>query len=210
MIAFGVAGWDLTAEEIISLVLRHKHKLRGLRLRDVHLKEGMWKDVLSTLRFSMPRLKWVSLRRIGYVPGPDEMEDVGAEVPDDQPWANSDSDSEDDDEFIVPGPNETHQVQNGSGHQTMPSEGSGGNAPQAADENFDSDSSGDEHESENHATEFPDLESPTIAPTTAFHGSVGTSFDSLPEELLDDGTPVSNAKRKIWERWVISHQDPLG
>ncbi|KAK0330448.1 hypothetical protein LTR94_032805, partial [Friedmanniomyces endolithicus] len=59
LVAFGVQGWKLDAEEIIDLALRHRERLKGLRLRDVLLKDGSaWKDVLSVLRDSMYRLEW--------------------------------------------------------------------------------------------------------------------------------------------------------
>ena len=67
LVAFGVQSWKLDAEEIVNLALRHKDRLKGLRLRDVRLKDGStWKDILVTLRNALHRLEWVSLRRIGY------------------------------------------------------------------------------------------------------------------------------------------------
>jgi hypothetical protein len=67
LVAFGIQGWCLSSEEIIEMARRHKHKLRGLRLRNVYLKSGSrWVDVLHYLRNDMKHLEWVSLRGIGY------------------------------------------------------------------------------------------------------------------------------------------------
>lgn len=94
--AFGIQAWHLDAKEIIDLARRHSKTLRGLRLRDVLLKEGsVWKDVLLVLRAEMEHLDWVSLRRIDYSNYFDEMSAGSMEVPDDPPASASDSDDED-------------------------------------------------------------------------------------------------------------------
>jgi hypothetical protein len=210
LVALGVAGWDLTSEEIINLALRHKEKLKGLRLRDVHLKEGMWKDVLRTLKYSMERLRWVSLRRIGYVPQFDEIENGGAEVPDDQPWALSESESEDDDNDAAPGPSEPHRRENG--HVIAPglSNGLQSNGHLNSDDEFDSDESDDQHEDENNATEFPVLDSPTISAPAPFDDLTDDWLPYPTDELDDDGSAISNTKRKAWEQWVVSHHQANG
>ncbi len=47
-----------------NIARRHHRTLRGLRLRDVSLRDGsMWKDVLSMLREEMDNLEWVSLKQ---------------------------------------------------------------------------------------------------------------------------------------------------
>ena len=98
LLAFGIQAWRLDADEIIELAQRHREKLKGLRLRDVLLKDGSrWKDVLAFLRREMIRLDWVSLRRIGYTANFDEqLARLGAEVPDDPPGGASESDDESD------------------------------------------------------------------------------------------------------------------
>ena len=94
--AFGIQAWHLDANEIIDIARRHSKTLRGLRLRDVLLKEGSnWEDVLSVLRAEMEQLDWVSLRRIDYSNHFDEMSAGSMEVPDDPPASASDSDEED-------------------------------------------------------------------------------------------------------------------
>jgi hypothetical protein len=64
--ALGIQAWRLKPEEIIDIARRHRKSLRGLRLREVLLKEGQWSDVLQMLRSEMQVLDWVSLRRIDY------------------------------------------------------------------------------------------------------------------------------------------------
>jgi len=94
--AFGIQAWRLDANEIVGLARRHSKTLRGLRLRDVLLKEGSsWRDVLLVLRAEMEQLDWVSLRRIDYSNHFDEMSAGSMEVPDDAPASASDSDDED-------------------------------------------------------------------------------------------------------------------
>jgi hypothetical protein len=201
----GVAGWDLSSEEIINLALRHQ-KLRGLRLRDVHLKEGsMWKDVLGSLKYSLSRLRWISLRRIGYVPTMEDMENGGAEVPDDQPWALSESETDSDDEDGAPGPSDPtrrihREAEATNGHQS--------NGRLSSDEDSDSES---EHEFESHATDFPNLDSPTTQTPAPYEEDIWADNQLFPDDLDDDGRSISNAKRKIWEQWVVGRRrDEMG
>jgi hypothetical protein len=103
LVCFGIQGWKLHAAEIIALTARHRKTLRGLRLRDVLLKEGSrWKDVLPHLKDNMTRLEWCSLRRIGYAAHFDDLSAAqGAEIPDDplggtsESSESSDADSDD-------------------------------------------------------------------------------------------------------------------
>ncbi|KAK5171747.1 uncharacterized protein LTR77_003383 [Saxophila tyrrhenica] len=207
LVALGVAGWDLTAEEIINLALRHREKLKGLRLRDVHLKEGgMWKDVLRSLKHSMPRLQWVSLRRIGYVPQFEESDPGGAEVPEDQPWALSDSDSEseDDEDSTIAGPSEQGHYTNGYHTNSNSFTTSNGHVHDHDHDDIDSAvGTDDEHEPEDNATEFPNLDSPTSATAPLFAYEMAHNPDLPNGDIDDDGFSVSNAKRKLWEQWVV-------
>ncbi|KAJ5731342.1 uncharacterized protein N7483_005850 [Penicillium malachiteum] len=60
-------GWRLDADEIISLIRRHRRQLRDFRLFAVYLRpRGRWKDVLCVLRNEMERLDSVELREIDY------------------------------------------------------------------------------------------------------------------------------------------------
>ncbi|KXT08717.1 hypothetical protein AC579_1574 [Pseudocercospora musae] len=197
LVAFGVQGWELEQDEIFAMVRRHPG-LRGLRLRDVHLKEGsLWKDVLKVLRAEMHELQWVSLRRIGYTQyfhSQQFTQDVGTELPDFNELSQSSSDEEeeedDDDDESEAGPSDTGRY-------------SYENSSDGDDEEEDEDSD-DEHGPEAHEVDFPNLNSPdtpTSAPWCTCSGG-GGRLESA-EELDDDGLRVDNNKRKYWERWVL-------
>lgn len=101
---FGIQGWKVHADEIIAITTRHRRTLKGLRLRDVHLKEdSRWKDVLPHIRNTMTRLEWCSLRRIGYAARFDElMASQGGDMTDDYEFgslSDSNSDAESDADF---------------------------------------------------------------------------------------------------------------
>lgn len=193
LIAFGVQGWELDADEITGLLRRHANKLRGVRLRDVHLKEGsLWKDVLGFLREEMRQLSWVSLRRIGYTAyfhSPEFSQHTGAEVPGEMP---EDSDSEEADEIVVAGTasDSASEVQaeeeRSAGYDSDEAEGSDEEHGPAADE-----------------MEFPSLESPVTPPSAPWCSCDRRELTGAEEVLDDDGYFVDNAKRKRWERWVL-------
>lgn len=71
----GLHCWNLESDEIIDLLERHKKSLRSVRLRNITLRSGRWKEVLEYirlnlgLRFNPPRLKWISLNGVGYNTG---------------------------------------------------------------------------------------------------------------------------------------------
>ena len=180
--AFGIQAWKLEAAEIISLVQRHRDKLRGLRLRDVLLKEkSMWKDVLRVLREDMERLDWVSLRRIGYAKHFDEqMAETGIEI-EDIPGGDSESGDEDDD------------LSHTTSEANYPSD-----RQSDTDMADDLDEEEDHDENGPHANEmgFPQL-SDNARPWCNCKGQEPLSVD----ELGDDGIPVSNPQRKLWEKW---------
>ena len=63
-----IQGWRLHAEELISLIRRHRRPLRDIRLTSIHLREGShWRDVLSTLHEDVDCLERIDLRDIDYV-----------------------------------------------------------------------------------------------------------------------------------------------
>ena len=177
--AFGIQAWRLEAYEIIELVKRHKKTLKGLRLRDVLLKEGsVWKDVLAMLRTEVEHLDWVSLRRIDYSQHFDEISARSMEVPDDLPAGGSDSDEED--EFP------THfndlDVDNGS---------------EGDDSDLDSNADTDHGPDANEFALSPDT--PTSMPfCTCSH----STYPCNPDDLGDNSRSVTYAQRKIWEKWV--------
>lgn len=205
--AFGVQAWRLDGEEIVKLARRHRRTLRGLRLRDVLLKEGSkWKDVLAMLREEMEMLDWVSLRRAGYashfdqhVAGTIELhnEDYhgGGEIPP--------SDSDDEWEENAGPDHNPHLDQDHDENE----ESSGSEMENEMDDD-DGASAGDDDESvvdseaSDHGPEANDLEldTPVTAPYCTC-GRLGWSDD--PDDLGDNGINVSYSQRKMWEQWVI-------
>lgn len=189
LLAFGIQAWRLDADEIIGLARRHREKLRGLRLRDVLLKEGSrWKDVLASLREDMMRLDWVSLRRIDYEKHFDEQWVLGAEVPDDH-FIGSDSSSDDDSEDWDPHDEEENEVQDN--HVDNESENSL--------DDSDSESSTDEPEQGGNI-HFPPMSPDT--PASVPWCNCSSRVDGA-EGLGDDGEAVTYSQRKFWEKWVV-------
>ncbi|KAK7519025.1 hypothetical protein IWZ03DRAFT_162386 [Phyllosticta citriasiana] len=189
LLAFGIQAWRLDADEIIALARRHRDRLKGLRLRDVLLKDGsMWKDVLAFLREEMFRLDWVSLRRIGYAKQFDEQwAAAGAEVPDDPPGGASESDDESDWD-----PHANADQDDGS----LDSLGD--------DSSIESDN---EHSDDDNGPEEEGMDFPMISPDTPssvpWCNCGRNAFPESPEALNDNGMFVSNPQRKIWEKWVV-------
>ncbi|KAL6716533.1 hypothetical protein ACLMJK_006100 [Lecanora helva] len=180
--AFGIQAWRLEADEIISLARRHKKTLRGLRLRDVLLKEGSsWKDVLHVLRTELEQLDWVSLRRIDYSAHFDEVSEIAKqsiEVPDDPPPSGSDSDEED--EF----PNHLNDMD-------LEDESDGDDSDEVSD--ADTDHGPD-------ANEF--ALSPDTPTSMPFCTCSRSAYPTNPEDLGDNGRFVTYQQRKLWEKWV--------
>ncbi|WEW59226.1 hypothetical protein PRK78_004695 [Emydomyces testavorans] len=187
--AFGIQAWRLDSREIIDFARRHRKTLRGLRLRDVLLKEGsMWKDVLSMLHDEMEQLEWVSLRRIDYSNAFDEKWATSADISDIQSFPNSDS--EDDNNFDV------YEGQNGQADDDM--------------------SIGEESDgmSDHNGDDGPRAHQIELAPDTAINAPVlhvppfMNQWELLSsvsaDELDDNGLNVEYRQRKIWEAWVIS------
>ena len=177
--AFGIQAWHLDADEIIKLARRHNKTLRGLRLRDVLLKEGSkWRDVLFMLRREMEQLDWVSLRRIDYSTHFEEVSAGSMEVPDDPPASGSESDDEDG----FPGQLDGLDLADDS-------EG------EDSDDNSDADT--DHGPDANELALSPDT--PTSMPfCTCSHNSYPANAD----DLGDNGRVVTYQQRKMWEKWV--------
>ena len=182
--AFGIQAWRLDSDEIIDLVKRHKKTLRGLRLRDVLLKEGsVWKDILSVLRLEMEQLDWVSLRRIDYSNHFDEVSEIARqsiEVPDDPPASGSESDEED--QF----PNHLNDMELGG---------------------EDDDEGDDSDEGSNADTDHgPDANEFALSPDTPtsmpFCTCSRSAYSTNPDDLGDNGRFVTYHQRKLWEKWV--------
>ncbi|KAF2741981.1 hypothetical protein M011DRAFT_462830 [Sporormia fimetaria CBS 119925] len=192
LVAFGIQAWRLDADEIIGLARRHRERLRGLRLRDVLLRDGSrWSDVLSALRRDMFRLDWVSLRRIDYETHFDEQWVLGAEVPDD-PLIGSSSDEESSDSL-----DDDWDHHNGAEDDDdddhFPSHHSQGSM--------------DESESEAEPEQGGNMDFPPMSPDTPAsvpwcNCNGRGSFDDNADCLGDDGVQVTYTQRKFWERWV--------
>ncbi|KAF1827681.1 uncharacterized protein K489DRAFT_309602 [Dissoconium aciculare CBS 342.82] len=196
--AFGVQAWILHAHEIIAFVRRHKN-LKGLRLRDVHLRDGsMWKDVLAVLRNELPRLQWVSLRRIGYLPFR-LPQGIGSEIPDDFLAGRLDSDEDDhddhddddeDDDSTDPG------VGLQSEAMTLPDDGE-------SESPSDNENDDDDDDDDNSRLDFPGLDADGAKSTVQRCNCDGQVHLESAESLNDDGIQPDNATRKKWERWVL-------
>ena len=183
--AFGVQAWRLDAEEIMALGRRHSKTLRGLRLRDVQLKEGsMWKDVLAMLRAEMEQLDWVSLRRVDYANHFDEVWANRIEVPDYHPGGASDSDEED-----VFGT-----------HVDLEEDNEGEDEDEFSDD-------GSRSHSDGHSDHGPDANELTLSPDTPaslpFCTCSRSSFPATADDLGDNGRFVHYQQRKLWEKWVV-------
>jgi hypothetical protein len=183
--AFGVQALRLDAEEIMDLARRHRKTLRGLRLRDVQLKEGsMWKDVLAMLRAEMELLDWVSLRRVDYSNNFNALWGDSMEVPDYPPGGASDSDDEDDFHAHVELEEDVYP---------------------AEDEGEDDDD--DSVQSDADTDHGPDANELALSPDTPaslpFCTCSRSSFPATADDLGDNGHFVSYQQRKLWEKWVI-------
>lgn len=200
--AFGIQAWKVDADEIISLVGRHRERLRGLRLRDVLLNQGSrWADVLRYLHDEMPQLDWVSLRRIGYTETFNRQW-TGAEIPEDPPGGGSDSDSEVD----LDAGSERDDDSRGAARRRSEDFSDDDDDDDASDTYSDDDG---EHGPHAHEMGFPQLAQDRLAASRLQPRQDVNLLEW--NELGDDGETVSNAQRKIWEKWVVSRQmDPAG
>lgn len=185
--AFGIQAWRLDSQEIINFARRHRKTLRGLRLRDVLLKEGsMWKDVLAMLHNEMENLEWVSLRRIDYSNAFDEKWATSADISDIQSFPNSDS--EDEEIFDSYDPNDPQDDNSSIGEESDGMSSHNG-----------------EEGPTNNELELNDtrMTVPTLLMPYAVNPWEKLSAMSV-DELGDHGTNVEYRQRKVWEAWVIS------
>ena len=178
--AFGIQAWRLSADEIINIARRHSKTLRGLRLRDVQLRDGsMWKDVLAMLRTEMEQLDWVSLRRVDYSRHFDELWANSMEVVDGSLAGASDSDDED----------------NFSAHFSVP-----GSVVDSEEDDWDEHSMAD-------TDHGPDANEIALSPNTTaslpFCTCSRSSNPASADDLGDNGLFVLYQQRKMWEKWVI-------
>lgn len=198
--AFGIQSWCLHGDEILDFALRHRKTLRGLRLRDVLLREGSkWCTVLSVLRDQMHNLEWVSLRRIDYVQN-QSIRQTGINVLDGT-GSLSPSDSEDEviDELEA-------QATAAAAADIL------GPLAQQEPDGDDTPSIGEESDSlsSNNGEDGPSGHQIGISPETGILPNTSQSrrwldLSSLSaDDLCDSGVYVDSRLRKIWEEWVVS------
>ena len=193
--ALGIQAWRLAPQEIIDIARRHRRTLRGLRLREVLLKEGRWSDVLQMLRNEMGLLEWVSLRRIDYASHFDNVQagqgfEIGDEddEPDHQAFGlmnidASSSDEENDGESEGQEDDEASAIAGGG-------EGSG-------------DDSGVSNEGSDHNPVADQLDLPLSSDPTAARPLEPSSASA--NELGDNGVAVAGRQTtKAWEAWVTA------
>jgi len=197
LVAFGIQGWRLHDHEIIAFATRHKERLRGLRLRDVMLREGsMWKSILGFLHSEMRRLDWVSLRRIDYAAHFDTVwENAGIELPDDPPGGLSSSDEDTDSEDDIYWDEETERQDDETNHSTTASDWDSMNGSESED--------GEERGRAAHEMDFPPLSSPDTANSAPWCNCNKRAFPVSVDNLGDDGTSVDTKQWKTWEKWVL-------
>ncbi len=228
--AFGIQAWRLDAEEIIGLVRRHRKTLRGLRLRDVLLKEpSRWTTVLDMLRHEVEYLDWVSLRRIGYARTFDQRFAGTMEVLPDLPGATSESD--DDEEFPTHLGAEHNEEDGSIPDDHVPTDHDFDDAADGHEDehedNEDHENDTEEDEDEEHGPEAHELamvdpDTPSSVPWCNCarprsshnhphhnHDPANINMSEIPVEALgDNGREVENWQRKMWERWVLGRPCP--
>ncbi len=193
--ALGIQAWRLAPQDIIDIARRHRKSLRGLRLREVLLKEGRWSDILQMLRNEMGVLEWVSLRRIDYASHFDNVQagqgfEIGDEddEPDHQAFGMmnidaSSSDEEDGGESDDRGDDEMSTI-------AVLGEDSGND-------------SGVSNEGSDHNPVADELDLPVSSDTTAAPHLEPSSASA--NELGDDGVAVAGRQTtKAWEAWVTA------
>jgi hypothetical protein len=203
LIAFGIQGWRLHDHEIIDFATRHKDRLRGLRLRDVMLREGgMWKNVLAFLHTEMRRLDWVSLRRIDYAAHFDTVwENAGIELPDDPPGGlSSDDENEDEDEDDE---NDVYWDDIEQEEANRSTTASDWDSPNASDSEHHNSDSEEERGRAAHEMDFPPLNSPDTPNSVPWCNCNRRAFPVGVDDLGDDGLSVDTKQWKMWEKWVL-------
>jgi hypothetical protein len=200
--ALGIQAWRLGPEEIIDIARRHRSSLRGLRLREVLLKEGRWADVLQMLRSEMGALVWVSLRRVDYASHFDNLQagrgfEIGDEDDDHDHQAfgmmTIDDSSSDEDR---PEAGEDHPE---AGEDQADDEVS----PEAGGDLGSDDESGVSNDGSDHNPVADQLDLP-VSPEAEAARPLQQSSAST-NELGDDGVAVAGRQTtKAWESWVTA------
>lgn len=226
----GFGAWRVSGDEIISLLRRHRKTLRSVRLRGVLLKEGSrWADVLKVLRLEL-KLKWISLRDVGYTSRVGEQPGWGVDfVPmvQGQPDSDSDGDSDwgDNGEWDEDGESsEETSDEHESSNSEVDNEGSiivgnhtdddAGHDPEDSADGSDGEDSDFEitaHDNSirdqtmlQHSTPADPLNEDQALPHTFNTGSIcycHIGYGML--DLKDEGDEVPKKSWKMWQKWVI-------
>ena len=190
--ALGIQAWRLRPEEIIDIARRHRRTLRGLRLREVLLKEGRWSEVLQMLRTEMEVLDWVSLRRIDYAGHFDSVQaGQGFEIGDD----DDDPDHQAFGMMTIDGSSSDEDDNEGSEIEAEEDE----SAVIGEDLGSEDDSTSNAGSDHNPVADQLDLPVPSDAAAARSLEQSSTSA----EELGDNGIAVDGRQTtKVWEAWV--------
>jgi hypothetical protein len=203
--AFGVQAWILHAHEIVAFVRRHKG-LKGLRLRDVYLRDGsLWKDVLTVLRNELTRLQWVSLRRIGYLPF-QLPQGLGSEIPDDflAGRLDSDDDNLDDDDSSDNDDDDENEMETDTGTGVHPGAALFADDSESQSPSDDEHDEDDDNDNDNNRLDFPSLDTDEATSLDLLCNCDGQGHLESVESLSDDGTTQPDSTtRKKWEKWVL-------
>ena len=206
LLYIGIGPWHLTSEDITTFLLRHRRTLKCVRLRGVLLMDGsQWIDVLRVLRRDLKRLKWVSLRSVGYsndIPihhyhqGEDESD--GDDI-------DMDGDSHSSTEDVIEEQNESSREGSATGTQSETDEDDG--EPVQGESRHASDDDDSESEVVNsfalddrlmlsHITSIPDA----IPRVPRCNCDSGFAWEDLKSDNLQ--TPQRKLT-KWWESWAI-------
>ncbi|EAW10322.1 F-box domain protein [Aspergillus clavatus NRRL 1] len=63
---FSLQGWRLDADEVVAVLRQNKRQLRDIRLTNVYIRNGRWRDVLSFLHDELEHLEHIDLHEINY------------------------------------------------------------------------------------------------------------------------------------------------
>ncbi|CZR56044.1 uncharacterized protein PAC_05932 [Phialocephala subalpina] len=231
----GLHMWHLDSDELIKLLWRHRSTLRSIRLRHISLKQTLdeknWEKVLRFIRSTVPNLKWVSLRGIGYDPSLSATtHGMGGLhfAPGIQPYQHMEDDDDsdegdwpptedsDDDADEVAGIQHHEESDNGYAnhqHTTDQTEGSVADTEEEEEEDDEHDS---DLEEENHDLHFGDsfsADNSILANYPRPPAEQNTTSTTLQCEcgngkygwydLDDNGISVVKEQWKEWQKWTV-------
>ncbi|KAL4885556.1 hypothetical protein BJY04DRAFT_179967 [Aspergillus karnatakaensis] len=168
-------GWRLGSQEVIALIRRHRRQLRDIRLVGVYICDGgRWRDVLSVLHDEMDEIEHIDLRDINYASSPSVS---GLNGSNGHGNNNGFHNPPLPLSIIVNNPSPSSQTASSpppSYHQVVLNTDRMAFASRGYTR---------------HPSNFPELE--RLKKRTV-------------DELGDDGISVTDEKRRLWEKWVLS------